>query len=123
MSTLQSVARFKIYPGKLAEFKKLSAECMRLAREKDKGTLRYELFFNEEQTECVVYEEYVDAEACVDHFKNMGETAAAIFKTGEVSGEIWGILNEAMTKGVAGQNIKVYRPYMSLSGEAGEEKE
>ena len=32
---------------------------MQLAREKDTGTLRYELFFNADKTECVVHEDYV----------------------------------------------------------------
>jgi hypothetical protein len=32
---------------------------MQLAREKDTGTLRYELFFNANKTECVVHEDYV----------------------------------------------------------------
>jgi quinol monooxygenase YgiN len=46
VSTIQSVARFKIHPGKLEEFKRLAAQSTQLAREKDTGTLRYELFFN-----------------------------------------------------------------------------
>jgi len=49
MRSIQSVARFKILPGKLDEFKRLSAKCVQLAREKDTGTLRDELFFNEDQ--------------------------------------------------------------------------
>lgn len=40
MNTIQSVARFKIHPGKLDDFKRLAAKCMELAREKDTGTLR-----------------------------------------------------------------------------------
>jgi hypothetical protein len=32
---------------------------MQLARKKDTGTLRYELFFNADKTECVVHEDYV----------------------------------------------------------------
>ena len=59
MSTIQAVARFKIHPGKLKEFKRFAAQCMQLAREKDTGTLRYELFFNADKTECVVHEDYV----------------------------------------------------------------
>lgn len=39
MSRIQSIARFKIHPGKTEEFKRLSANCMKLARAKDPGTV------------------------------------------------------------------------------------
>jgi hypothetical protein len=63
---------------------------MELAREKDTGTPRYERFCNENETVSVVHEEYVDSEVCMQHFKNMGDTAEKIFATGEVTGEMWG---------------------------------
>ena len=52
MSTIQSVA------GRVQALR-CAAQCMQLAREKDTGTLRYELFFNADKTECVVHEDYV----------------------------------------------------------------
>jgi quinol monooxygenase YgiN len=114
MSTIQSIARFKIHPGKLEEFKRLSAKCVVLAREKDTGTLRYELFFSEDQTECVVYEEYVDSEASIQHFRNMGETSTAIFKTSDVSGEMWGNPSPELRKGIQDKNVKLFTPFLSL---------
>ena len=86
MTTIRSRAHFKIHPGKLDEFKRLSTQCMQRTREKDKGTRAYEIFFNNDETECVVYEEYVDSQACIDHFKNMGELADAIFKIVDAEG-------------------------------------
>lgn len=58
MSRIQSIARFKIHPGKTEEFTRLSSNCMELAREKDPGTIRYDIFMNDDETEAVVYEEY-----------------------------------------------------------------
>lgn len=116
MSTIQSVARFRIHEGKREEFKTLAARCMQLAREKDKGILRYEQFFSDDETECIVYEEYVDSEACIQHFQNMGAAADAIFKTGEVTGEMWGNPSPGLRKAVEEKGVRIYKPFLSLNG-------
>lgn len=48
MNNLQGIARLKIHPGKLEEFKRLAARCMESARVKDTGALQYDWFFNSE---------------------------------------------------------------------------
>jgi len=58
MNEIQGIARLKIYDGKLEEFKRLQSQCMQVVRTKDTGTLQYELYFNEDQTECLVLERY-----------------------------------------------------------------
>jgi len=115
MSRIQSVARFRIHPGKLDEFKQLSENCMRLAREKDTGTIRYDIFFNADETECVVYEEYVDAAAHVKHFENMGENAAAIFSIVDMEGELWGNPDATLRAAVEAYGVKVYTPFLRLA--------
>ena len=80
MSELQSVARLKIHDGKLDEFKRLAPECAELVRTKDTGTLQYELYFNSDNTECLVFERYRDSQALLDHFKHMGDTMARFFR-------------------------------------------
>ena len=115
MGTIQGIARFKIQPENLKEFKRLSAECVRLAREKDSGTLRYELFFNDDQTECIVHEEYVDSESLIRHFQNMGDNAAELFAITEISGEIWGDPSPELRESLKGQNILVFLPYLTIA--------
>jgi hypothetical protein len=56
MSELLCIARLKIHHGKLDEFKHLAARCVELVRTKDTGTLQYELYFNSDNTECLVFE-------------------------------------------------------------------
>ena len=51
MSELQGIARFKFHEGKLEEFKRLSAQCMEIVRSKDTGTLQYDIYFNDDQSE------------------------------------------------------------------------
>lgn len=42
MDPIQLAARATIHEGKLEEFKAQAAECMRVVREKDSGTLQYD---------------------------------------------------------------------------------
>ena len=66
-------ARLKVRDGELEGFKRQAAEMMRLAREKDTKTLRYDWFLSEDGTECEVREAYVDADALVEHAQHVGE--------------------------------------------------
>ena len=90
MNELQSVARLKIHDGKLDEFKRLAAKCAELVCTKDTWTLQYELYFNSDNTECLVFERYRDSQALLDHLKNLGDTMAAILQTCSGSGEVCG---------------------------------
>jgi quinol monooxygenase YgiN len=67
VSELQGIARFKFHEGKLEEFKRLSAQCMEIVRTKDTGTLQYDIYFNDDQSECIVLERYRDSEALIEH--------------------------------------------------------
>jgi len=80
MSELQCVARLKIHDGKLDEFKRLAAKCAELVRTKDTGTLQYELYFNSDNTECLVFERYRDSQALLDHHKNLGTQWPPFFR-------------------------------------------
>lgn len=88
---------------------------MRLAREKDTGTLRYDIFFNADETECVVYEEYVDAAAHMQHFENMGDNAAAIFAIVDMQGEVWGDPGPELRAAIEAYGVKVYTPFLRLT--------
>ena len=82
MSEIQGVSRFKFHEGKVEEFKRLSAQAIDIVRAKDTGTLQYEIYFNDDQSECVVYERYRDSEAVIEHGAHVGDLMAAIFATG-----------------------------------------
>ena len=45
------IARFRIKPGKLDEYKKLCEEAMALVRSGEPGTLQYEVYFNSDESE------------------------------------------------------------------------
>lgn len=70
MELLDVVARFSIPPEKAQEFKQLASEALDVCRTQDSGTIAYEWFINEAQSECFVLETYAGAEGMLSHMKN-----------------------------------------------------
>ncbi|HEY2313604.1 MAG TPA: antibiotic biosynthesis monooxygenase, partial [Streptosporangiaceae bacterium] len=107
-------SRFKFHEGKVEEFKRLSAQAIDIVRAKDTGTLQYEIYFNDDQSECVVYERYRDSDAVIKHGAQVGALMAAIFATGSVSGELLGEPSAELTAMTAGSGVPVFRPFLSM---------
>ena len=114
MNKIQLTARAVIHEGKLDEFKALAAECMRTVREKDSGTVQYDWFFNEAQTECVVLEAYRDSQAVLEHNANIGATLGAILAISDCTFEVYGTPSPKLLEAAAGLSIKVYSPFQSM---------
>jgi quinol monooxygenase YgiN len=114
VSELQGIARFKFHQGKLEEFKRLSAQCMEIVRTKDTGTLQYEIYFNHDQSECIVLERYRDSEALVQHSANIGHLMEAILATGSVSGELLGEPSADLRAQLAGSPVRLFTPFRSM---------
>jgi quinol monooxygenase YgiN len=88
---LLGIARFKVNEGKREEYKRLSALAMEIVRTKDSGTLQYDTYFNEDQSECIVIERYRDSEAAMEHAANLADgSAAVITMVSVVHGELLG---------------------------------
>lgn len=69
-SKIQLNTVIKIPEGKLEEFKQWAIQVIKLVREKDTGTLKYDWFFNSDQTECEVREEFASQKAMIEHAIN-----------------------------------------------------
>jgi quinol monooxygenase YgiN len=76
----ETTARLKVREGELEGFKTQAAEMMRLTREKDTKTLRYDWFLSDDGTECEVREAYVDADALLEHSNHVGEARSKLFR-------------------------------------------
>ena len=87
---LQAIVRFRFHDGDVEEFKRLSAECMEIVRTQDTGTLQYDTYFNDDETECIVIERFRDSDALIQHGENLAHLMDAIIATGSVSGELLG---------------------------------
>jgi quinol monooxygenase YgiN len=114
MNELLGIARLRIHPGKLDEFKRLQALCLESVRTRDSGTLQYECFFSSDDAECVVVERYRDSEALLEHFANLGETSAALFETCSAAGELCGSPSPELMKAIEGSPVRILSPYLSM---------
>ena len=111
MSELLCIARLKIHDGKLDEFKHLAARCVELERTKDTGALQYDLYFNSEKAECIIFERYRDSQALLDHRKHLGDTIGAILQTCSGTGEICGTPSPELIEHLKDSPFQVYKPF------------
>ena len=110
------IARFKIHEGNIDEYKLLSAQAMEIVRTKDTGTLQYDTYFNEDQSECVVIERYRDSEAAIEHAANVSEVSAAVLAiVSVVHGEVLGEPSEELRANLANSEVpQLFTPYESM---------
>ncbi len=80
MANLELHAHLKIRPGQLEGFKAQAAEIMRLTRENDTQTIRYDWFINEAATECEVHEAYLSEQGLIEHNAHVMDARAILFE-------------------------------------------
>jgi quinol monooxygenase YgiN len=115
MGEIQGVARFTFHAGKVEEFKRLSAQAMEIVRAKDTGTLQYEIYFNDDQSEGVLIERYQNSDAVIEHAAHVGDLMAAIFATtASVTSELLGEPSAELTAMTAGSGVPLFRPFLSM---------
>jgi len=109
---IQGIGRFKFHEGELDDLKRLSARLMEVVRNEDTGTLQYEIYFNDDQSECIVLERYRDSEAMMEHGTHLGALGQAI--PGLVSSELLGEPSAEVRAQLVGSGVRVFTPFMSL---------
>ena len=116
MTELLGIARFKFNEGKLEEYKRLSAQAMEIVRTKESGTLQYDTYFNDDQSECIVIERYRDSEAAIEHAANLADVSAAVLATvSVVHGELLGEPSEELRANLADMDVpELFTPYESM---------
>lgn len=77
---LELSAHMTVRPGQLDGFRAQAAECIRLTRENDTRTLRYDWYLTEDGTECEVREAYLDARGLVEHRANVAPALQTMFE-------------------------------------------
>jgi quinol monooxygenase YgiN len=113
MDEIKGIARVKFHPGKVEEWKRLSEQAMEIVRTKDSGTLQYEIFFNEDESEAVVFERYRDADAAIEHFSNISHLLEPIMATASVTGEALGTPNTKMKEQFGKVGPKLFTPWIA----------
>ena len=116
MSELLGIARFKFHEGKREEYLRLSEQARDIVRTKDSGTLQYDVYLNDDQSECMVIERYRDSEAAIEHAANLGHLFAAVLATvSVVHGELLGEPSAELREKLAGSEVPVlFTPYRSM---------
>jgi quinol monooxygenase YgiN len=80
MTHFELHAHLKIRPGRLEGFKAQAAELIRITREQDTKTLRYDWFIKEDGTECEVHEAYVNEEGLFEHNMHVMAAREVLFR-------------------------------------------
>jgi hypothetical protein len=81
---------------------------------KDNGTLQYEIYINDDQSECIVVERYKNSDALIEHLTNLGDIGEAILATGSVSGELLEALSEELKAILAGSPVGLFTRFASM---------
>lgn len=122
MSHLEVHAHLKVRPGQIKGFKAQAAELIRLTRELDTKTLRYDWFITEDETECEVHEAYVNEDGLFEHNLHVMEARAVLFRDFAFDhrmtmfGEVSPRLRELTVKHAGG--ITVYAFFQGLEATA-----
>jgi len=80
MAVLEVFAHLTVRPGQLDGFKKQAAECIRITKEKDTKTLRYDWFLSSDGTECEVHEAYASEDGMIEHNAHVMDARAVLFE-------------------------------------------
>lgn len=109
MAQFEVSARMRVRGGQLEGFKRQAGEVIRLTREKDTRTLRYDWFLSDNGVDVEIREAYVDSDGFLEHRANVGEALTKLFSEfadahnvtvyGEVSDELVTFANEQMPPG------------------------
>jgi hypothetical protein len=73
-------AHLTVRSGCLEGFKRQAAEIIRITKEKDTRTLRYDWFLSSDGTECEVREAYTGPEGLIEHNRNVLEARTTLFR-------------------------------------------
>jgi quinol monooxygenase YgiN len=118
MDEIKGIARVRFLPGKVEEWKRLTEQAVEIVRTRDRGTLQYEIFFNQDESEAIVFERYRDADAAIEHFSNIGHLMAPLMATASVTGEVLGTPNAKMRAQLGKGEPKLFTPWMALQDQS-----
>ena len=111
---LIGIARIKIHEGKLDEFKRVSRECIDIARALDTGTLEYAVYIGQDSSEAMIIERYKDSQALIEHIAHIGDRNQEILATGIMTGVLLGKPNAALLAMMASSPVQIFTSLMAM---------
>jgi len=73
-----------------------------------------DIYFNDDQSECIVHQRYRDSEALIEHTAHLGDLMEAILATGSVSGELLGEPSAELRAKMADSEVRLFTPFQSM---------
>ncbi len=109
MSTIEVLAVFpRIDPEHLTEFRARAAELLEISIP-EPGTLRYDWFFADDETNCAVHEVYADSDAMLVHLGHMGHLIGRLVELGGgIQPTIFGTMSKELAAAVASFHATEY---------------
>jgi len=111
---LRGSAILKIHDGMLNEFKELANQCLEAVKSNEPNTTQFDWYFNANETECVVKEEYRDSAAVFVHMGNVGALLGKMLMISDMELEFYGNPSKELRIALAGSNPKIYSFYQGL---------
>jgi hypothetical protein len=87
---------------------------MEIVKAQDTGTLQYEIFFNDGQSEAIVLERYESSAALMEHAGHVAEVQDEILATDTVSGEALGEPTAELRQSLGDGPVQLFTPYRSI---------
>ena len=109
---------FHIDPSKIEEFKKLIQEMSRMVEANEPDTLIYQFYLNKDQTQCVVYETYVNSDAAIAHNNSVASRTILprILSLAKINRfEVYGNPNEELQKLLASFGVESFNLFTGFS--------
>ncbi len=112
-------SRFRFLEGKRDQYLRLSARALEYVRANEPDTLQYDLYLNDDQTECLFIERYQDSDAAMQHARNLADIFAEVLSIVEVvHGELLGEPSAELRANLAGSDVPaVFTPYSKMTRE------
>jgi quinol monooxygenase YgiN len=114
MGEVVGIVRAQLHEGRFEEYKRLCDEILEIVRTKDTGTLQYEIYVNDDQSECIGLERYTDEQALIQHGEHIGHLMDSILATGSFSGYLLGDVSPQMEANLAGGPVRLFKPLTVL---------
>jgi quinol monooxygenase YgiN len=109
-------SEFAIAPGKIDEFKKIAQELIDVVEEKEPKTLRYQWYFNMDQSKCYLVEEYPNAAAVRIHILHAGLFVRKMLRVSKVTRfTVIGKLNRVPRKALTASGAQNFRYWNGLT--------
>jgi quinol monooxygenase YgiN len=109
-------ARCVLRPDALGPFKALVHQLSALVRAHDHGTLRYDWYFNEDESVCVLIEAYESSEATLAHLGVVAPHLGALFSLCDAEFEVYGTPSPDLLAATARLPTRRFTPFELLRG-------